>query len=605
MSILGDIITINLTTREITRLPISDDVARQVMGGRGLNVWLMQQQPNLLADPFGPDNELLLSNGLLTGTVAPSSSRLQFAARSPQTGFLGTSNIGGHFGAALRKVGVQTVRVIGQSPVPVYVWIDGEKVEICDAAPLWGLDVPPTVEAIKAAHPDQPDLHILSIGTGGENRVRFAAIIADDGHAAGRTGLGAVMGAKNLKAMVVPATPGSRTANAEMSELAKDYTRAIRASERYEIYSKYSNGVYLRETNDLGLLGTRNFRQVQFEKVNQLDAKEFMKYVHKHKTCHRCPVHCKAEVRIEHGRFEKMIGERPDIEPLMGFGPRIGVADLEAVLYLFNLTNELGIDSISAAGVIAFAMDLYEQEIISIHDTGGMPLRWGDVEAAIVLLHQIARREGFGAVLAEGVLRAAQHIGPEAKPYAHHSKGLELPGYDPRGAQGTALAFAISSRGADYASVYPSLEWFWTSEQGEAAFGSADSVNPLKTKGKGRMVKHSYTVSAALDVLGVCKVPVLSVLGDFSLENEARFVSTYTGWTITPADLFTLGAQIITGERRLNMAMGLTSADDRLNAKFLTEPAPSGPGQGQVVQLDEMLREYYEAMGWDEQGRPR
>ncbi|MBI5958757.1 MAG: hypothetical protein HY866_08480, partial [Chloroflexi bacterium] len=269
MSTLGDILTINLTTRQITRLPIGEDVARQYMGGRGLNVWQMQQQANLDVDPFGPDNELLLSNGLLTGTVAPSSSRVQLAARSPQTGFLGTSNVGGHFGAALRRVGVQMVRVIGQSPAPVYLWIDGEKTEILDASSVWGLDVPAAVDAVKARHPDHPDLHFFGIGVGGENKVRFAAVIADDGHAAGRTGLGAVMGAKNLKAFVVPATPGSRSNNAELSDLAKDYAREIRASERYDIYSTYSNGVYLRETNDLGLLGTRNFQQVQFEKTDQ------------------------------------------------------------------------------------------------------------------------------------------------------------------------------------------------------------------------------------------------------------------------------------------------------------------------------------------------
>jgi aldehyde:ferredoxin oxidoreductase len=412
------------------------------------------------------------------------------------------------------------------------------------------------------------------------------------------------MGLKNLKALVVKACRQDRQPPGELSELARQYAREIREAERYELYSIYSNAAYLRWTHDLGLLGTRNFRQTQFEDVDKVNGTVFMPYVRKHKSCHRCPVHCKAEIRIENGRFEMLIGERPDIEPTMAFGPRIGINDPEAVLYLYNLTNTLGIDSISAAGVIAFAMDLYEQEIISVMDTGGMPLRWGDAEAAITLLNQIARREGFGAVLAEGVREAARQIGQDAEAYAYHSKGLELPGYDPRGAQGTALAFAISNRGADYASVYPSLEWFWSPEQGKQAFGTEASIDPLQPEGKGLMVRHSYIVSAVLDAIGVCKVPILSVVGDFSLEKEAHMVSAFTGWEITPADLFEVGERILTAERRLNIRYGLTSADDSLPVKFLGEPVPSGPTAGKVVALQQMVRDYYAAMGWDENGNP-
>jgi len=358
------------------------------------------------------------------------------------------------------------------------------------------------------------------------------------------------------------------------------------------------------ESNEMGLLGTRNFREVQFEGVEAINGDKLLPYVTRYKSCHRCPVHCKAEVRIEHGRFEMMLGERPDIEPLMGFGPRIGVNDPEAILYLFNMTNRFGLDVMSAAGVLAFAMDLYEREILSLQDTGGLPLRWGNVEAAIVLLEQIARREGLGDLLAEGVREAAQRIGDGAERYAFHSKGLDFPGYDPRSAQGTALAYAISNRGADYTSVYPSLEYFWTPEQGKAAFGDEASVDPLRSKGKGRMVRYAYQVSSVLDALGVCKVPILSVMGDFSLEPEARLVSAYTGWDITPDDLFAIGAEIITAERRINLRYGLTRQDDTLPAKFLEDGAPSGPAEGKVVDLARMVAEYYEAMGWDENGVP-
>ncbi len=604
MSTYGDILTIDLTTQHVSHQPLAESVVRQYLGGRGLNAWQMQQLADPAIDPLSPHNDLLLSVGLLTGSVAPASARAQFAARSPQTGLLGTSNVGGHFGAALRQSGIAMLRLTGRAQIPVSVWIEGEQVAIHDASRLWGLEIPQTVEALRAQAGPEAELRVLAIGPAGENLVRFACVLTEDVHAAGRTGMGAVMGSKNLKALVLARSARERQAAGELSDLARQYAREIRAAERYDLYATISNSAYLRDSHDLGLLGTRNFQQAQFESVDAINGEQFLPYVRRYKSCHRCPVHCKAEVRIEHGRFEMLLGERPDIEPLMGFGPRIGVADPEAILYLYNLTNTLGLDSISAAGVLAFAIDLYEQEILSPEDTGGLPLRWGNADAAVALVGQIARREGLGDLLAEGVREAARRIGDGAERSAMHSKGLDLPGYDPRGAQGTALAYAISNRGADYASVYPSLEYFWTPEQGKAAFGDEASVDPLRSEGKGRMVRYAYQVSTILDALGVCKVPILSVMGDFSLELEARLVSAYTGWNITPDDLFAIGAEIITAERRINLRYGLTSQDDTLPARFLEEPVPSGPTKGKVVDLARMVREYYQAMGWDENGVP-
>lgn len=604
MSTYGDILTVDLTTQRVSRQPLAESVVRQYLGGRGLNTWHMLGAADATIDPLDPRSDLLLSVGLLTGSLAPASARAQFAARSPQTGLLGTSNVGGHFGAALRQSGIAMLRITGRAQTPVSVWIEDGEVAIHAAAHLWGLEVPQTVEGLRAQAASDVELRALAIGPAGENLVTFACVLSENMHAAGRTGMGAVMGAKNLKALVVARSERERGAAGDLSDLARQYAREIRAAGRYDVYSTTGNSVYMVESNEMGLLGTRNFREVQFEGVEAINGDKLLSYVTRYKSCHRCPVHCKAEVRIEHGRFEMMLGERPDIEPLMGFGPRIGVNDPEAILYLFNMTNRFGLDVMSAAGVLAFAMDLYEREILSLQDTGGLPLRWGNVEAAIVLLEQIARREGLGDLLAEGVREAAQRIGDGAERYAFHSKGLDFPGYDPRSAQGTALAYAISNRGADYTSVYPSLEYFWTPEQGKAAFGDEASVDPLRSKGKGRMVRYAYQVSSVLDALGVCKVPILSVMGDFSLEPEARLVSAYTGWDITPDDLFAIGAEIITAERRINLRYGLTRQDDTLPAKFLEDGAPSGPAEGKVVDLARMVAEYYEAMGWDENGVP-
>jgi aldehyde:ferredoxin oxidoreductase len=601
MDLLGKLLTIDLTNSAVTAEALDETLARRYLGGRGLNVWQMQTLVPPDVDPLGPDNALILSCGLVTGTEVPSSSRLQLAARSPQTHLLGASNVGGHFGAALRRAGYHAVRIVGRAPRPVYLWIDAHGAEIRDAAPAWTLEP----GRVGAALGIEEEAWVLAIGPAGENLVPFACILSSDNHAAGRTGLGAVMGSKLLKAIAVarpPHTTGER--NGKIAALARQYALSIRESERYDLYATYGNSAYINETNDLGLLGTRNFQGGQFEHADQLNGTGFTRYVTRYKTCHRCPVHCRAEVRVDHGRYARLLSERPDIEPVMAFGARIGVNDPETVFYLYNLTNELGLDCISTGGVLAFAMDLYERGLITDEDTGGLALRWGEAEAAITLTRQIARREGCGRVFSEGVREAARQIGRGAEQYAYHSKGLELPGYEPRSAQGTALAFAVSSRGADYTSVYPSLEFFWTPEQSRQVFGTEKAVDPQSPVGKGEMVRYAYIVSAVLDALGICKVPVLSVMGDFSLEPESRLVSALTGWDLTPSRLFEIGHGIITAERLINLSYGMSYQDDTLPDLFLKTPLSSGPTEGQTVALEEMRRDYYAAMGWDEEGKP-
>ena len=601
MDLPSTLLTIDLTSRTVTTGSLPEEIIRRYLGGRGLNAWQM----NLLARPeidaFSPDNVLLISCGLVTGTEFPSSSRLQLAARSPQTNLLGASNFGGNLGAALRHAGYHVVRVFGRADRPVYIWIDGDSVEVRDATPAWGLQT----KEVGTALGIEDDAWIMTIGTAGENLVRFASILTNDGHAGGRTGMGAVMGSKLLKAIAVArATRPPHQRKNTVTALAREYALNIRQSERYDLYAVYGNSAYLKLTNDLGLLGTRNFQTGQIDEPDNMNGTHFDPYVTRRKTCHRCPVHCRAEFRIDHGRYAQLVGERPDIEPLMAFGPRIGSNDLEAVLVLYNLTNELALDSISTGGVLAFAMELFERGILTLEDTGGLSLTWGNIEAAIALTHQIARREGLGSIMAEGVRGAAQEIGRGSERYAYHSKGLELPGYEPRSAQGTALAFAISNRGADYASVYPSLEFFWTPEQARQVLGNEKAVDPLTPEGKGLMVCYSYLVSAVLDALGICKVPVLSVLGDFSLKPEAALVSALTGWDITPEQLFAAGHRIITAERLLNISYGMSHYDDTLPELFLKTPLDSGPAKGKTVALTEMVRDYYAAMGWDSEGIP-
>ncbi|MHB1006170.1 MAG: aldehyde ferredoxin oxidoreductase family protein [Chloroflexota bacterium] len=603
MTFLGRILEVDLESGRSWASAYPEDTAHQFLAGRGFNSLYLRQNVGPEVDPLDEANPLLFACGLLTGTEAPASSRLQVSARSPLTGLLGSSNVGGHFGAALRAAGWQALIVHGRAPAPVFLSLGEDSVEVRDAADLESVDAWRTQEAVRAQL-DAPKARIMAIGRGGENAVRYACIMTERGHAAGRTGMGAVMGSKNLKAVAVTSAPRPVTASAEAREAIRAYAEAVRSAPRYPTYARFSNSGFVIWANDSGILATRNYRANHLDGAASIDGKRLIEYVTKAKSCHRCPVHCKAEVRIASCQFAGLEGERPDIEPIVALGSKCGVDDPEAVLYLYNLCGRLGLDVISAASCLAFAMDLRERGIVTAADTDDVDLVWGDHKAMATMLGRIAEREGFGAVLAEGVARAAAIIGGGADVAAYHSKGLELTAYDPRGGQGTALGYAVSARGGDFTSVYAVPEYRWDAAQGEAEFGTPLSVDRFSPVGKPALVRRTICVSAALDALGLCKVPALSVVGDFSLSAEARLASALAGWEMTAADLLTVGERVNVVERLFNLRMGLTSGADDLPAYFRAEGLPEGPGQGATVDVRPLVGEFYTAMGWDERGCP-
>ena len=603
MPFTDKLLTVDLTTEEIELADFPEGLARQFLGGRGINAWFLAQHVGAGIEPLAPENVLVLSCGLLTGTQAPSSSRLHVGARSPLTGLLGSSNVGGYFGAELRAAGIQTLLIQGRARRPVVLWIDGDRVELRDAAHLWGLDSRTATESLKAELGKA--MRLAVIGIGGENLVRYACIMTGTRHAAGRTGMGAVMGAKNLKAIAVHGGKRRGERDKAVHQSVRDYTERIRKAPRYETYARFSNTNFVNWADEFGILATRNYQHVHFEGAEQIDGQRIIDYVTRSRSCYRCPVHCKAEIEIPEGRYGGTRGERPDIEPIINLGSKCGVDDPEAVLYLYNLAGTLGIDVISTGGVLAFAMELYQRGILSPEDTDGVELTWGNAEAMEAMMERIARREGFGAVLAEGTRRAAQVIGQGAEAYAHHSKGLELTAYDPRGLMGSALGYAVSTRGGDFTSVYAAPEYRWGPEQGREWFGTEQAVNRLSVEGKGRLVKRSMIVSAVLDALGMCKVPILSVIGDFSLENEASLTAALTGWDLDAEALALAGERIVNLENLFNLRHGAGRKDDDLPARFTEERiADPGPTQGMTVDIQRLVTDFYAAMGWDENGRP-
>ena len=602
-SMLGKILDIDLGSETWKLSECPQDVVRKYLGGRGFNLHILHDQLPVDADPLGPENLLLLSCGLLTGTAAPSSARLHINALSPLTGILGSSNLGGHFGPCLRSNGIQSIIVRGRSPHPVYLWIDGEAIELRSARSLWGLDTWETEDRLKEKA-GAAKISALTIGPGAENGVLFGCIMSDRDHAAGRTGMGTVMGSKNLKAIVVKkqrqkAPSGS---NDKLRAMIQQYMAQIKTSPHYEATSKYGGAGYVKWADGLGILATYNYRQNTFDAAEDIDGINLKDNITHRRSCPRCPVHCKADLEFTSGKYKGMQAVRPEFEPMLSLGSKCGLRDLDTLVYLDNLCSRLGVDNISAGSAIAFAMDLFERGIISAEDTGGLDLAWGNGDAMETLIHQMAAAEGFGKILARGVRRAAELIGRGAEHYAPHVKGLELAGYHPGNIMGTALGYAVASRGADFNDVFATLEYKWL-PNGEAEESGAPDLKSIH--GKAELVRKSTIMVTALDGLGLCKVPALCLICAYDLVAEAELTAAITGWRLNAAALFKSGERIINMERLFNLRHGTRTADDRLPDMFFEKAYNAGKEPGKPhTWMEPMIREFYDVMGWDEQGRP-
>lgn len=598
------ILDIDLTNGAISTRSFSEALVRECLGGFGFNTRYLYKHLAPETGPYGPDNILVLSLGLLTGTAAPSSSRVHISARSPLSGFMASSSVGGFLGVRLRMLGIAALVIRGRASRPVYLEINEDGPAIEDGTELWGLDTRETDAALREK-PGNAKAETLTIGPGGEHLVRYACIMAGTDHAAGRTGLGAVMGSKNLKAICIACERKPAKPSPEVLNITKEYIRSIKASaSRYEDYSERGSAGDIIEINEMGVLGTRNYRGSFLEGAERIDGRAYAPYITRKTSCYRCPVHCKAEVELKAGKHQGFTGGRPEYETVIGIGSLCGLDDPEAVVYLSNLSNILGLDTISTGSVIAFAMDLYDRGIITAEDTGGIDLQWGDAEAMEKMMYRIASRKGFGDVLAEGVLRASEKIGRGAEQYAYHVKGVEIYGADPRGMMGTALAYAVSLRGGDFTSVYPVPEFRYTAERAEKEFGTKKAVDLAATEGKGALVRYSMIVSAVIDSLGICKVPALSIAGHFDLTREAALVNALTEFEFDVPELLSIGERIINMEKLFNLRFGAVAGDDTLPETFLKKPIEAGPSRGGRVDLKPMVRDFYEAMGWDEKGIP-
>lgn len=591
----------NLTTGEIAVETLPDDVLLDGIGGRGLNMRRLYAEVPPEVDAMSPDNKLFVGVGPLTGTSFPGSSRVNFSAKSPQTGRLGDSNAGGFFGAELKYAGFDQVVIEGQARELSYLFIHDGTAVIKPAPHLRGLDVFATQEAILRELGDGR-VQVACIGPAAENGVKFTGIFCNLVRAAARTGMGAVLAGKNLKAIAVRGTGALRPHDAAAFQaMVDEQDAAIRRHQEYQPRVLLGTTRLVHALNEAGCLATRHFQTGRFESAEVVSGEYLAEhYKTKGKACFSCTIPCSRYYKIPCGPYQGLQSEGPEFEGLAGFSSRVGVSDITAALKGVDMCNRYGMDVITTSECIAFAMELYQRGLLSRQEADGLDLTWGNVDTVFTLIDKIARREGFGDVLADGVVKAAARIGRGSERYCMHVKGLEIFQADPRGLKGYALGVAVASRGGDHLRSEPSFEFTEDAAEGLRRFGAKEAAFRLEYKGKGRVVKFFEERCVLADSLEVCKNTLVN-MEILSYDEAAALLRADTGLPFTAAGLQRSAERTVNIERAYIVREGIRRADDTLPDRFLYEPLPPecGPSAGSVVEIAPMLDEYYTARGWD------
>ncbi len=592
----GKILRVNLSNREVSVEDIDPQTAKDFIGGRGWAIKYLYDEVDPTVAPLAPENKLFFANGPLTGTPAPTGNRYMVVTKAPLTGALACSNSGGVFPTEMKRTGFDMFIFEGRADEPVYVWIHDGAAEIRPAEHLWGKTVHETQDTL--LEETDAKAKIACIGPAGENLVKVASIMNDKHRAAGRSGVGAVMGSKNLKAVVVRGTQKVPLAEPEQM---KDLCKLVRS----QVNADVKKGSSLREygtayvpivTNEIGILPTRNFQSGVFEGVEGITGEVLTeKYLIRAKPCYGCPIACGRDTRVDDPVYGGE-GEGPEYETIAAFGSGCGIGNLAAVTKANYVCNELGMDTISVGMTIACAMELYEKGILPESDVG-RPLNFGDADAVIDLVAKTAYREGFGDLLAEGSYRLAEKYGhPE---FSITAKKQEFPGYDPRGAKGMGLLYATSNVGASH--MAGDLAY-------AEVFGVPEKLDPLTIEDKPRLIKYFEDIFALIDAAGLCVFLSVRYLFEQNMDlrptRVTKLMNYATGAGYTEETLLQAAERVYNLERLFLLKAGFSKADDTLPKRMLEEPLPDGPAKGHVVELDVMLPEFYQLRGWDEDGVP-
>jgi len=599
----GCILRVNLTTGEISKEPLDPELARAYLGQSGINAKLLYDLVTPGLDPLSADNPLIFGVGPLGGSLAPCSGRFTVTSKSPLTGIFGDSNCGGHWGPELKNAGYDHIVITGRAEHPVYLWINDDRVELRDARKLWGKTTWETDELIRTQL-SQPTAQVACIGPAGENMVRFAAIICNLARAAARTGLGAVMGSKNLKAVVVKGDKGMGVANSErFSEVVHQSVADIQEDPLYGVATTFGTTAITGLAQMLGFLPTRNFQASTFEEAENLRGEVLLeKHVTKHKGCFNCPVSCSRFYKVAEGEYKGTVGEGPEYESVSALGSKCGNGNLPSILHANTLCNQLGLDTISCGNVISWAMEAYQRKIINPLDFAGVELDWGNHRTINELIVQIAHRQGLGDILAEGTLRAARKLGGEE--FAVHSKGMDYPAVDVRGTKGMALAFSVSPRGADHLKGLPLYEVAPEIYQNDIKTEIDIDITPAywsEYNTKAKLISWHENWHCVVDSLGLCKLEGIAIK-PLKPKHFQQLLSAATGWDISIEELEAIGERIWNLERLFGVREGIRRDDDLPPARLYNEPVATGPAAGERLDHDKyeaMLNEYYDLRGWD------
>lgn len=593
---VGRILRVDLTQGDYSIDDLDPDLATDYIGGRGLGSKLLFDEVDPMVDPLSPENKLIFASGPLTGTGATSGSRLTVVTKSPLTGTIACSNVGGYFGAEMKFAGYDVIIIEGKSPGPVYLLITDDDVQIKPADHLWGKTTWETEDIIKEDIGDAwkaRDTQMVYIGPAGEKLAKFAAIVHDKHTVAGRCGVGGVMGAKNLKAIAVRGTRAISIADGEsFKETVLSILDKWKADEGLSYFAYTGSAAAVGGNNKRGCLPVLNYRRGTFDRADGLSWKVQKTLLVSRSSCFGCPCHCRPEYRLSDSKAgERNVGL--EYETVAILGSNCGIDDFTAVIKSNDICNELGMDAMSAGSTIACAMELFERGYLSEAEVG-FKLNFGNAEAMLELLRQSGRREGFGDVLAEGAYALAERYGhPELFVGV---KKLEMPAYDPRRLQGMGLNLATANRGGCHNKAYtPAYEAFAPPER---------LMDPSATEGKAAMVIRLQDTVTALDATGLCLFPQAAMSPPFQVEDMVAQLDAATGVEYTVDSFNLIGERIWNLERIFNLKAGFTKEDDTLPPRMLEEPLPDGPGKGQVCRLGEMLPEYYQLRGWDENGIP-
>jgi len=593
----GRILKVDLATGKSSVRAIDEKHVRAYLGGQGFAVELVYHGVPPGTDAFDPKNVLAIAGGAFDGYPVPTGGKTVFASKSPLTGTLAESVMGGSIGAELRHAGYDALEIVGKADGPSYLFIEDDKVELSDAADLWGKDTREVPEALKRRH--GWDVKVACIGVAGEKLVKIACVDCED-RQAGRAGLGAVMGSKNLKAIVVRGTRDLEPADGKaLLEIALRYQGIMEKAPSFVEDTKYGTGEFLGWVNkEKGVFPTKNWQESVFDRREQIDPYWWApRYVSKNKACFACTKPCGKLFEIKEGKHKGVAVDGIEYETLYSLGSTCGNWDVEVVAKGNEICDVLGMDTISAGVIVGFAMELVQRGVISESDVGFKLTFDNAPEALPKMLEMMGRREGFGDVLADGVRLAAKEIGKGAERYAVHTKGMEPPAYDVRAMKGHGLSYMTSTRGAChlragfYAPELVGKFWKW------------EGIDRLSTVGKGKMVAEMENFMCVYDSVGLCKFS----RGFFLIEKLCEVLEAITGLKFTEQELLRIGERIHNMKGHFNAREGVTRKEWLLPPRVLEDPIADGPSKGSKITVEEMnamLDDYMQARGWTPEGMP-